>query len=108
MSKNFIGLLPSGKAPSTLKAEIIEMVKTEAPAPDLSGVATKEELETALAQFTPTDLSGVATKEELETALAQFTPAEELANRVATLETGAANGGIKATDNGNGTVTLTL
>lgn len=39
------GLLPSGMAPSVLKAEIIELVKTEAPAPDLSPYATKEELE---------------------------------------------------------------
>lgn len=38
------GLLPSGKAPSVLKAEIIELVKTEAPAPDLTPYATKEEL----------------------------------------------------------------
>ncbi|HCN40203.1 MAG TPA: hypothetical protein DIS77_07915 [Rothia sp.] len=34
--------------------------------------------------------------------------AEALANRVATLESGAAGGGVKASDNGNGTVTLTL
>lgn len=34
--------------------------------------------------------------------------AEALANRVATLESGAAGGGVKAVDNGNGTVTLTL
>ena len=34
--------------------------------------------------------------------------AEALANRVATLESGAAGGGVKAADNGNGTVTLTL
>lgn len=33
---------------------------------------------------------------------------EALANRVATLESGAAGGGVKAADNGNGTVTLTL
>lgn len=44
MSKNFIGLLPSGNAPSVLKAEILEMVKTNAPAPDLSAYATKEDL----------------------------------------------------------------
>lgn len=57
MSKNFIGLLPTGNAPSVLKAEILEMVKTNAPAPDLSGVATKEELEEALAKLTPTEVS---------------------------------------------------
>lgn len=34
--------------------------------------------------------------------------AEALASRVATLETGAVGGGVKATDNGNGTVTITL
>lgn len=39
------GLLPNGKAPSVLKAEIIGLIKTEAPAPDLSPYATKEELE---------------------------------------------------------------
>lgn len=39
------GLLPSGKAPTVLKAEIIELIKTEAPAPDLTPYATKEELE---------------------------------------------------------------
>lgn len=38
------GLLPSGKAPSVLKEEIIEMIGEHAPAPDLSGYATKEEL----------------------------------------------------------------
>ena len=86
MSKNFIGLLPSGNAPSVLKAEILEMVKTEAPAPDLTGYTTKG---------------------ELDEALAQFTPAEELANRVATLESGSTNG-VQVVDNGNGTVTLTL
>ena len=42
-------LLPSGKAPSVLKAEIIELVKAEAPAPDLSTYATKEELAQASA-----------------------------------------------------------
>ena len=61
MSKNFIGLLPSGNAPSVLKAEILEMVKTEAPAPDLSGVATKEELDAALSQLTPPDVSPFTT-----------------------------------------------
>lgn len=40
------GLLPSGKAPSVLKAEIIELVKSEAPAPDLTPYATKEEVKT--------------------------------------------------------------
>lgn len=34
--------------------------------------------------------------------------AEALANRVVALESGAAGGGVKAADNGNGTVTLTL
>lgn len=38
------GLLPSGKAPSVLKEEIIEMVGEHAPAPDLSGYVTKEDL----------------------------------------------------------------
>lgn len=43
------GLLPSGKAPSVLKAEIIELIQTEAPAPDLTPYATKEELAQASA-----------------------------------------------------------
>lgn len=48
------GLLPSGKAPSVLKQEIIELVKSEAPAPDLSKYATKEELQS----ITPNMLEG--------------------------------------------------
>lgn len=47
MANTIKGLLPSGKAPSVLKAEIIELIKTEAPAPDLSAYATKEEVEQA-------------------------------------------------------------
>ncbi|MCM3510422.1 hypothetical protein M3668_06485 [Rothia sp. P100] len=44
MATTIKGLLPTGKAPSVLKAEILEMVKTNAPAPDLSAYATKTEL----------------------------------------------------------------
>lgn len=44
MATTIKGLLPTGKAPSVLKAEILEMVKTNAPAPDLSDYATKAEL----------------------------------------------------------------
>lgn len=42
------GLLPSGKAPSVLKDEIISLVKAEAPAPDLSGYATVEAVESVV------------------------------------------------------------
>lgn len=44
MANTIKGLLPSGKAPSVLKDEIISLIKAEAPAPDLSPYATKEEL----------------------------------------------------------------
>lgn len=44
MANTIKGLLPSGKAPTVLKAEIIELIKTEAPATDLTPYATKEEL----------------------------------------------------------------
>ena len=45
MTNNIIrGLLPDGHAPSVLKAEIKEMIKREAPAADLSPLATKAEL----------------------------------------------------------------
>lgn len=68
------GLLPSGKAPSVLKSEIIELVKTEAPAPDLTPFATK------------TELGDYATKEELgtriEEAEAAFLSAEALQTSV--------------------------
>lgn len=42
-----VGLLPTGRAPSALRAEIIELVKAEAPAPDLSGYATKADLQSS-------------------------------------------------------------
>ncbi|MFW0169300.1 hypothetical protein [Rothia sp. P4278] len=45
------GLLPSGKAPSVLKEEIIELVGEHAPEPDLSGYASKEEVSTRGVQF---------------------------------------------------------
>lgn len=45
MTNNIIrGLLPDGHAPSVLKQEIKEMIKAEAPAADLSLLATKAEL----------------------------------------------------------------
>lgn len=45
MTNNIIrGLLPDGHAPSVLKQEIKDMIKTEAPAADLSLLATKAEL----------------------------------------------------------------
>lgn len=39
------GLLPSGKAPSVLKEEIIGLIKTEAPAPDLTPYAKADALQ---------------------------------------------------------------
>lgn len=51
MTANIIkGLLPDGHAPSVLKQEIKDMIKSEAPAADLTKLATKEEL----AAVTPT------------------------------------------------------
>ena len=51
MTNNIIrGLLPDGHAPSVLKQEIKDMIKSEAPAADLTKLATKEEL----AAVTPT------------------------------------------------------
>lgn len=45
MTNNIIrGLLPDGHAPSVLKQEIKDLIKTEAPAADLSLLATKAEL----------------------------------------------------------------
>ena len=45
MTANIIkGLLPDGHAPSVLKQEIKDMIKSEAPAADLTKLATKEEL----------------------------------------------------------------
>ena len=51
MTNNIIrGLLPDGHAPSVLKQEIKDLIKSEAPAADLTKLATKEEL----AAVTPT------------------------------------------------------
>lgn len=51
MTNNIIrGLLPDGHAPSVLKQEIKNLIKSEAPAADLTKLATKEEL----AAVTPT------------------------------------------------------
>ncbi|WP_237205776.1 hypothetical protein [Rothia nasimurium] len=50
MANTIKGLLPSGKAPSVLKAEIIELIKTEAPAPDLTPYATTEVVDEKVAQ----------------------------------------------------------
>lgn len=51
MTANIIkGLLPDGHAPSVLKQEIKDLIKSEAPAADLTKLATKEEL----AAVTPT------------------------------------------------------
>lgn len=45
MTNNIIrGLLPDGHAPSVLKQEIKDLIKSEAPAADLTKLATKEEL----------------------------------------------------------------
>ena len=69
MSKNFIGLLPSGNAPSALKAEILEMVKTNAPAPDLSAYATKTELSSI---STIQEVSGAVTLDTSGPAIREF------------------------------------
>ena len=51
MTNNIIrGLLPDGHAPSVLKQEIKDLIKSEVPAADLTKLATKEEL----AAVTPT------------------------------------------------------
>lgn len=44
MATTIKGLLPTGKLPSAAKAEVIELIKTEAPVPDMSRYATKEDL----------------------------------------------------------------
>lgn len=44
MATTIKGLLPTGKLPSAAKAEVIELIKTEAPVPDMARYATKEDL----------------------------------------------------------------
>lgn len=70
--KVFKGLLASGKAPSVLRAEIIELAQGQMP--DLSGYATKEELANAVADSQPAevDLTDYATKSEVEEAIAEI------------------------------------
>lgn len=61
MANEIKGLLATGKAPEVLKTEIIELIQAEAPAPDMSGYATTEALETATASLaTKAELAGLS------------------------------------------------